>query len=591
MLRFSRCLLLVGLAYGFTVTAQSTADKSQPDVSSAGQSPSASPVTAPPAKLTIALPAAAAPADLPAVHPSGAPPDPLGEARALIRKGDFDAAIEKYRQLLEERPKSPDAYAGLTRVYLKKKDVAQAYDTVTKGLQLTDSWPVHVVLGEVYLRQGKISDAEKEWVDVINSGHQAARAYLGLAQVRWAVSKNKSAKAMIDKAHALDPRDPDILRYWVNTENRRERIKNLESYLTTLGSNDPERSPAQIYLNYLEQKAGGDRTCALVNKVASTETPLVRMLTDPEHVRGVGLSVFVNGEKSRLLLDTGASGIVLNRVMAERTGVTKLSETRMTGIGDEGSKPGYVGFARSIRIGDLEFKNCTVDVLESRSVTGEDGVIGADVFGEFLVDIDFPTEKLRLLELPKRPEESEQALSLNVGEDRGEAENPGDPTEKTGASSPPRSTHSGPQDRYIAPEMQSYTPVYRFGHDLLVSTKVGDAAEKLFLLDTGAIDNMISPSAASEVTKVGRDSHAVLKGISGSVSKVYNANKAVLQFGHLRQENQNILAFDLTSMSDNTGTEISGILGFTMLRLLEIKIDYRDGLVDFHYDPKRLIHF
>ena len=39
------------------------------------------------------------------------------------------------------------------------------------------------------------------------------------------------------------------------------------------------------------------------------------------------------------------------------------------------------------------------------------------------------------------------------------------------------------------------------------------------------------------------------------------------------------------------GTEISGILGFTMLRLLEIKIDYRDGLVDFHYDPKRLIHF
>jgi tetratricopeptide (TPR) repeat protein len=228
MLRFSRCLLLVGLAYGFTVTAQSTADKSQPDVSSAGQSPSASPVTAPPAKLTIALPAAPAPADSPAVHPSGAPPDPLGEARALIRKGDFDAAIEKYRQLLLERPKSPDAYAGLTRVYLKKKDVAQAYDTVTKGLQLTDSWPVHVALGEVYFRQGKISDAEKEWVDVINSGHQAAQAYLGLAQVRWAVSKNKSAKAMIDKAHALDPKDPDILRYWFNTESRRERIKNLE---------------------------------------------------------------------------------------------------------------------------------------------------------------------------------------------------------------------------------------------------------------------------------------------------------------------------------------------------------------------------
>jgi hypothetical protein len=29
------------------------------------------------------------------------------------------------------------------------------------------------------------------------------------------------------------------------------------------------------------------------------------------------------------------------------------------------------------------------------------------------------------------------------------------------------------------------------------------------------------------------------------------------------------------------------MLGFVMLRLLDIKIDYRDGLVDFSYDPTR----
>lgn len=52
---------------------------------------------------------------------SESPPDPLGEARTLAQKGDFEGAIKKYQQLLQERPKSPDAYAGLTRVYLKKK--------------------------------------------------------------------------------------------------------------------------------------------------------------------------------------------------------------------------------------------------------------------------------------------------------------------------------------------------------------------------------------------------------------------------------------------------------------------------------------
>lgn len=173
------------------------------------------------------------------------------------------------------------------------------------------------------------------------------------------------------------------------------------------------------------------------------------------------------------------------------------------------------------------------------------------------------------------------------------AENPDDQTgsnpEK--AAAPQRWASSNPEDRYIAPEMQSYTPVFRLGHDLLVPTRVGDMPGKLFLLDTGAIDNMISTETARRVTKVGRDAHAGLRGLSGSVSRVYNANKAVLQFGNIRQENQDMLSFDLTSISENAGTEISGTLGFTLLRLLEIKIDYRDGLVDFHYDSKRLIHF
>jgi len=579
MLRFSCCLLLLGLAYGLAVTAQSAADKPRAD--------------APPAQSSAATPTAtpASAATTPSAHPSDAPPDPLGEAKALARRGDFDGAIEKYQKLLQERPKSPDAYAGLTRVYLKKKDVAQAYEIVTKGLEVTDSWPVRVALGEVYFRQGNISEAEKEWVGVINSGHQAARAYLGLARVRWAVSKNKSAKAMIDKAHALDPKDPDIEWHWRNTLSRRERIQHLEDYLAPLANDDAARASAQTYLDALKARQDADLTCTLVSKVTSTETPLVRMLINPQHMRGVGLYVFVNRQKSRLLLDTGAGGILLNRGMAERAGVTKLTETHIGGIGDQGSKPGYVAVARSISIGDLEFKNCPVRVIDTRTVLGEDGLIGADVFEHFLVDIDFPYEKFRLRELPKRPDEAEQEVSLNAGEGGGD-DNPDDATgdpQKAAASK--RAIRSGPQDRYIAPEMKSYTPVYRFGHDLLVSTKVGDASEKLFLLDTGAVDNMISVDAAREVTKVGRDSHARVKGLSGSVNQVYSANKAVLQFGHLRQENQDMLAFDLSSLSQGAGTEISGTLGFTLLRLLELKIDYRDGLVDFRYDPQRLNHF
>jgi hypothetical protein len=63
----------------------------------------------------------------------------------------------------------------------------------------------------------------------------------------------------------------------------------------------------------------------------------------------------------------------------------------------------------------------------------------------------------------------------------------------------------------------------------------------------------------------------------------------MLSFGHLRQRNLDIVAFDTKSISDSIGVEVSGTLGFAMLRLLDIKIDYRDGLIDFSYDRNRIV--
>jgi hypothetical protein len=40
---------------------------------------------------------------------------------------------------------------------------------------------------------------------------------------------------------------------------------------------------------------------------------------------------------------------------------------------------------------------------------------------------------------------------------------------------------------------------------------------KLFLLDSGALQNQITPAAAREVTKVRGDPDMIVKGISGSV--------------------------------------------------------------------------
>jgi hypothetical protein len=213
----------------------------------------------------------------------------------------------------------------------------------------------------------------------------------------------------------------------------------------------------------------------LVSNVTASETPLipvskerqpineVQLFSDrrPE-LRGYGLAVALNGRSNVLLLDTGASGIVIGRGFAEQAGIANLIRTRIGGIGGHGWTEGSVGVADSIKIGGMEFQNCP---------------IGADVFEKFLIDIDFPHEKLKLSELPKRPGEAEKQLGLTNAE---------------GSEQP---DENAAQARYIAPEMQSFTRIFRFDRDLLVPTSIGDVPPKLFLLDTGAAKNSISPSA------------------------------------------------------------------------------------------------
>ena len=49
-----------------------------------------------------------------------------------------------------------------------------------------------------------------------------------------------------------------------------------------------------------------------------------------------------------------------------------------------------------------------------------------------------------------------------------------------------------------------------------------------------------------------------------------------------------MVTIDLSGVSKNLGIEVSGFLGFSTFRQLEMKIDYRDGLVQFVYDPSKL---
>jgi tetratricopeptide (TPR) repeat protein len=519
----------------------------------------------------------------------------IPEAIALYQSGKFEAAADKYRQILTVDPKNAEAYVGLTRSLLKEKNAEDARATIDKAIQTADSPAVRVALGEVKFREGSLAGAEREWANVINSGHREGRAYLGIARVSTALSLHKRAKTMLEKAHAADPNDADIRKAWMSTLSRSERIKYLEDYLSQDNADDEEtRAHMRHYLEYLRGRLlEPKRGCHLVSKTTSTETAMLNLMSDAQHLRGYGLEVVFGDRKSKLLLDTGAGGILINRRMAEKAGLKQLSQTTMGGLGDKGEAKGYVALAPSIKVGGLEFQDCPVEVIDRRSVVDEDGLIGADVFERFLVELDFAHQKLRLSELPKRPEQSTQDLSLSS-----EEEEPNGDTQLSETHEKPDATpaaakpaEKGPFDRYIAPEMKDYSQIIRFGHLLLIPTWVNDEkTAKFFLIDSGGFTTTLSLNAAKAATKVHDDPRLHVRGLSGETRKVYVADKATLLFAQLRQPTEDVTVLDLKHLSDSTGTEVSGIIGFTSLRFLDIKIDYRDGLVSMDYQgPKWMV--
>ena len=176
-----------------------------------------------------------------------------------------------------------------------------------------------------------------------------------------------------------------------------------------------------------------------------------------------------------------------------------------------------------------------------------------------------PEHKMKLSELPPYPDQPAGEISLDS------------------QSSQQSSWH----DRYIPPEMKDYTPIFIFGHGLLIPTSVNSSPPKLFLIDTGAFDNQLSLAEAKEVTKVSTEYATEVKGMSGKVKTVYSAANATIQFSNFRQTREDLITIDLTHVSNGFGHRgFSGVLGFVMLWMLHIKIDYRDGLVNFTADSR-----
>jgi tetratricopeptide (TPR) repeat protein len=493
----------------------------------------------------------------------------LGEAEGL------------YREAVSQSPHDAELDVGLVRTLLREHKLDEASSTAQAAVAAkSDSVPLLTVLAEVLYRQGKVAEAAGTADQAFRVDRCYARLYLLRGRILRLNSMYASANRAIGIAHQLDPWDSEIRGAWVQTLPLERRIEEQRKFLDTATGIDPgEKERAEKYLKYLQAGAANPgKNCHVASSTASTELPLIPVRYGQTGVfLGWGLHVFFNGLEGQLEVDSGASGLLISRAVADRAGLKLEKRIQLGGVGDQGGQGGYTAKVESIKVGGLEFRNCMVEVTDRKDVIGRDGLIGTDVFSAYLVTLDYPMRKFSLTPLPPRP-----------GDDAAPVLNTEAASQGAGASSG-SSLGAGqsavPQDRYIAPEMKDYVPFFRAGHLIIIPVTLNHKTERLFMVDSGASTSSISPEAAAAVTKV-HGSLATIRGMSGAVNKVSEGDQVVFNFGGIQQTNNDLYSFDTSNLTRFAGLEVSGLLGYPILRQLATHIDYRDGLIKFDYDPK-----
>ena len=502
---------------------------------------------------------------------------------------DYDRAATLYQAQLQQKPNDPVLTAGLVEVLLQQQKVTEADALVQKALNQNPQSPVLMTaLGEVQYRAGTPWLALPTVNASIKLDPCNPQSRLLSARILRLNSYYAAAASEISTAHVLDPTNPRIRSRWLDTLPRKERIAELETYLATPNGEDPETiKRLHFYLAFLkQQEIEPHKACRLVSNTETATIPFVNLMRDGTHIRAFGLDVKLNEHDARLQIDTGASGLLISRSVADHAGLKQFSHSEVGGVGNQGNKASYTAFADDITIGSLEFKDCAVQVVDKGGVLDNDGLIGMDVFSRFVVTLDYPMRKLLLAPLPPRPNDiSGLKPALETHGNTNEDESADNTAAAT--SSPSKPAPHGPYDRYVAPEMKDWTHVYRAGHDLLLPASLNDSAPKLFILDTGAFSTTVTPEVAREVTKVHSQDHIVVHGVSGKVDKVYTADSITFKFANIAQKVNDVVAFATPGLSKNLNMEVAGFIGITALGQMTISIDYRDGLVKFAYDANR----
>lgn len=450
--------------------------------------------------------------------------------------GDYATAEQLYTQAVAQEPNNLALAAALVRTLLHEDKQAEAARRVQTMLASDPRSAIALTAeAEVELRQGMPWQAMQTLDRAEETDPCDARLHLIRSRALRLDSMYASERAELQKAYEIDPSDTDIQNVWHSIVSSAQEIEGTEQSLESMSNLDAatRQRAEQTVRDLMPLLSETSQTCKVLPSAPSATLPLLPSKEDGKTIDGFRIEAQLPKSSVKLQVDTASSGLYITRALAEENGLHA----------GEGDPQGTVRLD-SLKIGPLEFHNCLVGVSDAPFANKADGFVGTDLFASYLIRIDPRAQKLMLSPLP--------ALKNVL-----------------------------PGDRPALPELAGFTPVYHRRQYLLVPVTLDNRTRKLFVLDTGMRFSTMTPEIAHSVSNLKVNFTNTLQTESGPAAHVYR-DTFDFQFANLALNRQgHILEFEPSAIDRNAGFDVGGLLGFDMLHLLTLDLDYRDGLVRF----------
>lgn len=410
-------------------------------------------------------------------------------------------------------------FAALLILSTQAGRAAEVGNTAGKSIELS-------ALGDNMFRQSRFEEAEAAYSQALTLDQRNARGHLGLAKIATLVSDKNLAAKHVSAAYQIEPRNPDVILAFADVvEDRGARQTLLRNFLALVPTTDERVQEVLAKLRIGEQI--GSRP---VSFLESPYQPYrLRLLQSGK--TELLLRARINGVRElRLMIDTGASGIVLNASAARGLSLENLLPMAFAGYGSGPMGMAQVTLASCFEVGGFKLNNPLVEVSQTELTGDADVILGLDLFENFMIRVDSRERMLTLTPFPAEPSDGRCADCLRT---------------------------------------------YRLGHLLLVRARINGRSDGYFILDSGTPYSLVS----RKLLQGGEGSVHEAKGIQGSQEIRIPSAPVSIQLGNHHFFDFQYATLDTDEISARNGTEITGSIGFSVLRDLALTVDYRDGWV------------